>query len=255
MTSANYKIVGKHYSSLRQPDPRIAEVIHSELDDAQSIVNIGAGTGSYEPPDKQIAAVEPSETMIAQRVDGINTEVYRASAENLPFDSNAFDVALAVLTIHHWDSWEKGLQEALRVARDKIVLLTWVGMPEGFWLFDYFPEIEHIDKDLFPTVEQMSTVLGDVEVKTIPIPSDCTDGFLCAYWARPECYLDPRIRSAISTFSRIKSVEDGVKKLSMDIESGEWYRKYGHLKEMPEFDFGYRLIVSRVKGSGSIEIS
>ncbi len=131
----------------------------------------------------------------------------------------------------------------LRVTRDKIVLLTWVGMPEGFWLFDYFPEIEYIDKDLFPSIEQLSTVLGDVDVKTVPIPSDCTDGFLCAYWSRPECYLDSRIRSAISTFSRINKVEEGVKMLSRDLESREWYRKYGYLKEMLEFDFGYRLIV------------
>jgi SAM-dependent methyltransferase len=244
MTSANYEIVGKHYSSLRQPDPRIARAIHSELDDAQSIVNIGAGTGSYEPFDKQITAVEPSETMIAQRIDRANTEVYRASAENLPFEPDSFDTALAILTIHHWNNWQKGLQEALRVTRDKIVLLTWIGMPEGFWLFDYFPEIEHIDKDLFPSVEQISTVLGSVDVKTVPIPSDCTDGFLCAYWSRPESFLDSRIRSAISTFSRINNVEEGVQKLSMDLENGEWHRKYGYLKELPDFDFGYRLIVS-----------
>jgi SAM-dependent methyltransferase len=244
MTSANYGIVGQHYSSLRRPDPRIAEVIHAELDSAESIVNIGAGTGSYEPFDKQIAAVEPSDTMIAQRINRENTTIYRAHAENLPFQSDSYDMALAILTIHHWDNWQKGLQEALRVARTKVVLFTWVGMSEGFWLFDYFPEIEHIDKDLFPSVRQLSKVLGNIDVKKVPIPADCTDGFMCAYWSRPECYLNLKIRSAISTFSRIKGVEKGVKKLSRDLENGEWDRKYGYLQDLPEFDFGYRLVVS-----------
>ena len=244
MASANYEVVGKHYLRLRQPDPEIARAIHAELDGMDSIVNIGAGTGSYEPLDRQIAAVEPSEMMIAQRIDKKNTKIYRASAENLPFKSNSFDAALAILTIHHWNDWQKGLQEALRVARKKIVLFSWIGMPERFWLFDYFPEIEHIDKKLFPSVEQLSTVLGSVDVKTVPIPVDCTDGFLCAYWARPENYLNSRVRSAISTFSRIGNVEEGVKKLTKDLENGEWRRKYGYLRDLTEFDFGYRLIVS-----------
>ena len=243
MSSANYEIVGQHYTSLRKPDPKIAKVIHAELDGAETIVNIGAGTGSYEPLDKQIAAVEPSDTMIAQRNGRENAEIYRAYAEDLPFRSNSFDVALAILTIHHWNNWQKGLQEALRVAKTKVVLFTWVGMPEGFWLFDYFPEIEYIDKDLFPSVTQLSSVPGSIEVKTVPIPADCTDGFMCAYWSRPERYLDSKTRSAISTFSRIGDVEKGVKKLSRDLGNGVWHRKYGHLQDLPELDFGYRLVV------------
>jgi SAM-dependent methyltransferase len=244
MASENYGIVGRHYSTFRQPDPRIARAIHAELDGIDSIVNIGAGTGSYEPLDKLVAAVEPSDTMIAQRIDRDNTKIYRAFAENLPFESSSFDAALAILTIHHWNNWQKGLQEALRVAKFKVVLFTWVGMPKGFWLFDYFPEIEHIDKALFPSVEQLSTVLGNVDVKTVPIPAGCKDGFMCAYWARPENYLNSRARSTISTFSRIGDVEEGVKKLEKDIESGEWQNKYGYLQDLPELDFGYRLIVS-----------
>ncbi len=207
-------------------------------------MNIGAGTGSYEPSGKMIAAVEPSDTMIAQRMDKENTVVYRASAENLPFESNTYDAALAVLTIHHWSDWRKGLQEALRVTKSKVVLLTWIGVPEGFWLFDYFPEIEYIDKDLFPSLEQLSTVLGNVEVTTVPIPADCTDGFMCAYWSRPESYLDPKIRSAISTFSRISNLEKGLKELSKDLESGKWHERYGYLQNLHEFDFGYRLVVA-----------
>ncbi len=246
MGSTIYEIIGKHYSEYRQPDPRIARAIHAELDGIYSIINIGAGTGSYEPLDKLFAAVEPSDTMISQRIDRNNTEIYRAFAENLPFESSSFDAALAILTIHHRNNWQKGLQEALRVTRIKIVLFTWVGMPKGFWLFDYFPEIEHIDKALFPPVEQLSTVLGKVDVKTVPSPADCADGFMCAYWARPENYLSSRLRSAISTFSRIGDVKEGVKKLTIDLESGEWYNKYGYLQDLPELDLGYRLIVSNI---------
>jgi SAM-dependent methyltransferase len=245
MGSADYDIVGRHYSDLRQPDPRIARLIHAKLKGAGSILNIGAGTGSYEPVAKMVTAVEPSETMIAQRSDGENTSVFRASAENLPFKSDSFDASMAILTIHHWNDWKKGLQEAMRVSRLKVVLLTWIGrMPNGFWLTEYFPEIGHIDKDLFPTPEQLSTVLGDIEIIPVPIPADCTDGFLCALWTRPESYLDARTRSAISTFSRFNSIEKGLKKLSADLKSGKWKKKYGHFQEMQEFDFGYRLVAA-----------
>ncbi|MEZ5536711.1 MAG: class I SAM-dependent methyltransferase [Thiolinea sp.] len=182
--------------------------------------------------------------MIAQRADKENTTVYCAPAEKLPFEANSFDAALAVLTIHHWSDWQKGLQEAMRVARSKIVLFTWVGMPNGFWLFDYFPEIEGIDKALFPSVKELAAVLGNIQVKTVPIPADCTDGFLCAYWSRPESYLDPMLRSAISTFSRIDGLEKGLAKLSDELKTGEWERKYRFLKDLPDFDFGYRLVVS-----------
>lgn len=244
MSSADYEIVGKHYSSLRRPDPRISEAIHAELVGIDSIVNIGAGTGAYEPLEKQIAAVEPSQMMIAQRVERENVKVYRARAESLPFEANSFDAALAILTIHHWDDWQKGLQEALRVTKNKIIVLTWVGMPQGFWLFDYFPEIERIDRDLFPSIERLSAMLGNIEVKIVPIPKDCTDGFMCAYWSRPESYLDPKIRSAISTFSRIDDIERGLIKLRRDLESGQWNKKHGYLRELSEFDFGYRLIIA-----------
>ena len=245
MASANYEIVGKDYSELRQPDPRITQIISSHLNDMESIVNIGAGSGSYEPEGKIIAAVEPSETMIRQRIEKPGTYVYQASAENLPFDSNSYDAALAVLTIHHWDSWEKGLSEAYRVAIEKVVLLTWFGMPQGFWLFDYLPELESVDEVLFPSIGQISSVIGEVDVVPVPIPKDCTDGFLCAYWARPEMYLDAKVRSAISTFSRISDISEGLHKLASDLESGSWHKKYGHFLDLNEYDLGYRLVVSR----------
>lgn len=243
MASANYEIVGRNYSEFRQPDLRISAIINSNLDAMESIVNVGAGTGSYEPEGKIISAVEPSETMISQRIEKPNTTVYRAAAENLPFESRSYDAALAILTIHHWESWEKGLSEAYRVAREKVVLLTWLGMPQGFWLYDYLPELGDVDKDLFPSIEHISSVLGEVQVIPVPIPSDCTDGFLCAYWARPEMYLNAKARSVISTFSRISNVSKGLDNLASDLESGVWHQKYGHLLNLKEYDLGYRLVV------------
>lgn len=245
MATADYEVIGENYSVLRQPDLRIAAIINSHLEAMESIVNLGAGTGSYEPEGKIIAAVEPSETMIRQRIEKPNTAVYQAAAENLPFESHSYDAAMAILTIHHWENWAKGLSEAYRVAKEKVVLLTWFGMPQGFWLYDYFKELEDLDTALFPTLEQISSVLGEVEVIPVPIPSDCTDGFLCAYWARPEMYLHAEIRSGISTFSRISNTQAGLDKLASDLKSGEWQNQYGHLLNLKEYDYGYRLVVGR----------
>jgi SAM-dependent methyltransferase len=244
MASANYEIVGQHYADLRRPDPRIARLIHAELEYVESVINVGAGTGSYEPEGKSLIAVEPSPTMVAQRKDQSAGPVVRAAAEQLPFESGRFDAALAILTIHHWDDWEKGLREMQRVSRSKVVLFTWLGMPEEFWLFDYFPEIEHIDQHLFPSLDDLSRILGDVREVVVPIPKDCSDGFLCAYWARPEAYLDATIRSAISTFSRLDNLDDGLRRLKTDLDSGEWMEKNTDLTGFGEFDFGYRLIVA-----------
>lgn len=247
MGSADYALVGEHYAALRQADPRIAALIQAQLEDAETIVNIGAGTGSYEPAGKTIVAIEPSQTMLAQRRAKENTTVICASAEQLPLAADTYDAALAILTIHHWNDWRQGLQEARRVARRKLVLLTWIGMPNGFWLFDYFPAIEHLDKDLFPSLEALATELDDIEVTPVPIPADCTDGFLCAYWARPQRYLDARTRSAISTFSRIsqQETETGLKKLARDLETGDWHKRYGQDRHEAAFDFGYRLVVAQ----------
>lgn len=244
MSSADYRTVGQHYTDFRQPDVRIAAFISSELKDMKSIINVGAGTGSYEPEGKTISAVEPSSTMIAQRAVKEGTAIYQAKAESLPFDSDSHDAALAILTIHHWDDWRKGLHEAYRVARKKVVLLTWFSMPNGFWLYDYMPELAGADVDLFPSENQISSVLGELKVTPVPIPKDCTDGFLCAYWARPEKYLDPKVRSAISGFSRIHDVSEGATRLAKDLETGAWQQQYGDLMELEEYDFGYRLVVS-----------
>ena len=245
MTSADYNFVGKNYSKLRKADPIINKYIVDALLNIDSIINVGAGTGSYEPKDKKITAIEPSSIMRNQRDINSNAEVFNAVAENLPFNSNSFDAAMAILSIHHWNDWKKGLQEMIRVSRYKLVLLTWIDIHIDFWLYDYFPKIRNLDINLFPSLEDLSNSLGNFEIITVPIPSTCQDGFLCAYWLRPDCYLNPSIRSAISTFSRMeeRDLNSGLIKLSNDLRSGAWYEKYKHLLNLKEFDFGYRLIV------------
>lgn len=246
MASADYDQVGKHYSVFRHPDRRIARLIHEPLLQAKTLINIGAGTGSYEPEGKTITAVDPSATMLNQRPNNPDVTAIQAYAEHLPFEDNAFDGAMAILTLHHWQDWKKGLMEAKRVTRGKVVLLTWFGMPDGFWLYEYFSELAHIDKGLFPGPEDIASVLGKIDILDVPIPRDCTDGFLCAYWARPERYLDEQVRSAISTFSRISqaSISEGVSKLSDALANGSWHKKYQHLLASSEQDYGYRLVVS-----------
>jgi SAM-dependent methyltransferase len=137
--------------------------------------------------------------MIAQR-SGRGPAVVQGCAEFLPFKDGVFDLATAILTIHHWQDIEGGLREALRVANGRLLLLTWIGFGEDFWLLDYLAEIREIDEPLFPSIDELREIVGPVRVIPVPIPHDCTDGFLCAYWRRPHCYLDERVRSAISTF-------------------------------------------------------
>jgi SAM-dependent methyltransferase len=237
-----YDKIGTKYSDYRRPDPRIASAILNEIGDAHRIVNIGAGVGSYEPSDRRVVAVEPSRVMISQRPES-GAPVIQAHAENLPFRDGAFDVATAILTIHHWTDFEKGLQEAYRVATRRIVMLTWIGFVEDFWLLDYLPNIREIDEPLFPSIDRLSQILGSIRVLPALIPYDCTDGFLCAYWRRPHAYLDENVRSAISTFSRITDIWDGLQRLQKDLESGLWHQRYQELLHKDYMDFGYRLVV------------
>lgn len=238
-----YDSIGKQYRNYRHPDPRSAATIAGALTDTRVIVNVGAGVGSYEPRDREVVAVEPSGVMIAQRPrQGI--PIVQARAEALPFKDDAFDCALAVLTIHHWANMEKGLRESLRVAKRRVVLLTWVGFSNHFWLLDYLPQIKSTDEPLFPSLEQLSSWMGPLHAVPVPIPHDCTDGFLCAYWRRPEAYLDEGVRSAISTFSRVLDVEEGLARLKSDLASGLWHERYGELLQREAIDFGYRVVVS-----------
>lgn len=238
----NYDVLSSGYSARRKPDPRIGDSIDRALGDARSIINIGAGTGSYEPKNKSVVAVDASFGMLAQRSGDV--PAIQAVAEQLPFATGAFDAAMAILTLHHWTDQDCGLREALRVTRSRVVLLTWVGFPEGFWLTDYVPGVAEVDWYLFPTIEELSEILGPIEVEPIPIPDDCTDGFLCAYWARPEAYLDASVRSAISTFARMPEPTSGLSRLAEDLRTGRWHDRYGECLSQGSKDYGYRLVIA-----------
>ena len=197
--AALYDTIGLNYADLRQPDPSIERAIHSALGDAVSVLNVGAGCGSYEPLDRSVVSVELSMTMIRQRPPGA-APVVQATAMTLPFGTDTFDASMAILSVHHWPDKERGLEELRRVARGRVVILTWDPAYSGFWLTDYVPEVLEIDRPIFPMLHQYEHVFGPTKVIDVLIPHNCTDGFMGAYWRRPEAYLDQRVRSAISTF-------------------------------------------------------
>jgi SAM-dependent methyltransferase len=238
-----YDAIGRGYRRRRRQDPRIADPIFRALEGCSSVVNVGAGAGSYEPPDRRLVAVEPSMVMIRRRRPGA-APVVRASAGDLPFRDGSFDALLAVLTIHHWGDLETGLRELHRVARYKVVVFTFDPAARGFWLTDYFPEIPEIDRRILPPLSELCRHLGRVAISEVAIPHDCTDGFMGAYWKRPEAYLDPDTRNAISMFSMLPDPEGGLEALRRDLESGEWRSRYGHLLDRSELDLDYRLVVA-----------
>ncbi|HEX8322140.1 class I SAM-dependent methyltransferase [Longimicrobium sp.] len=239
-----YDTIGIGYSAYRRPDPRIAAQIADALGTASTVLNVGAGAGSYEPADRRVAAVEPSGEMIRQRLPGAGPAV-RAYADHLPFRDGSFDAALAVLTIHHWPDWRAGLQEMRRSARDRVVILTWDPEHPGFWLVqDYFPEIVEMDLLTMPAIAQMESVLGPVEVRPVFVPADCTDGFLGGYWRRPERYLDDGARGAISAFAKLRDPRPGLERLRADLADGSWNVRHGYLLARTALDIGYRLIVA-----------
>ena len=236
------------YTATRRTDPRIAAAIERALGDARTVLNVGAGAGSYEPADREVIAVEPSATMRAQRpADAV--EAIDARAEALPFEDASVDAAMAILSLHHWDEPVKGLRELRRVARGRVVLLTFdPAAADSFWLVrDYLPELAAIDRRRFPTIEETVGALGGkVTVERVPIPHDCRDGFLGAFWRRPERYLEPAVRPGISTFGELDPavLERGLEELRTDVESAAWRRRYGGLLALEELDIGYRLLVS-----------
>ena len=237
-----YDTIGINYTELRKPDPRIADAITQALGDARSIVNVGAGTGSYEPADRQVTAVEPSRDMIRKRTAHA-AAVVQAVAENLPFADDTFDAAMAILTIHHWRDQPAGLRELRRVTRGRIVLLTFEPAARP-WLTDYIPELVTLDEKQMPAMPDYAQWLGDVTITPVMIPHDCSDGFLYAYWRRPHAYLDARIRSGSSSFWAIRNVEAGLQNLRRDLDNGEWQRRYATLLDRDEYDAGYRLVVA-----------
>lgn len=249
-----YDGIGRTYAQFRRPDPRIASAIEAALGDATSVVNIGAGAGSYEPLDRTVIAVEPSEVMIRQRPPGA-APCLQGSAEALPLETKSVDAAMAVLSAHHWTDLERGFSEMARVARERAVLLTWVSDAAPFWLTqDYFPEIAAYDRTIFPSAADLTAMLertiGPAHLAPVPIPHDCIDGLLCAYWRRPEAYLDADIRSGMSSFARIDA-EPGLARLRADLSSGRWAERNRHLLALDALDLGYRIVCCEIAGKNS----
>lgn len=240
-----YDRIGINYAALRKPDRRIAAAIEAALGPAETVLNVGAGTGSYEPIDRKVTAVEPSLEMIRKR-GPTTAPAIQASAEALPFDDDAFDASMAILTVHHWADIEAGLREMRRVTRGRIVLLTFDPSVRP-WLTDYLPQLTALDEAQMPAMADYGRWLGPVQVGPVPIPHDCSDGFLYAYWRRPEAYLDPFLRSGSSSFWAIEEAEAGLQRLKEDLETGEWARRYADLRALDAYDAGYRLVVA---GSG-----
>lgn len=243
-----YDRIGVGYRALRVPDPRIEAAIARALGDARSVANVGAGAGSYEPRDRRVVAIEPARTMVLQRA-GDAAPAVRGSGSAIPLADACVDASLAVLTIHHWPDRERGLAEMRRVARKRVVILTHFHL-EAFWLGGYFPGIRALDLTIFPTPAEFERSLGPIRVETVPIPHDCSDGFLGAYWRRPRAYLDPAVRAAISSFAKLtpSELELGLARLRADLDSGAWDARHRELLGRDALDLGYRLIVAELAG-------
>ena len=247
-----YDQIGHGYVTARRPDVRIAAQIGAALGDCRSVVNVGAGAGAYEPARGRVVAVEPSTAMIRQRPAG-SAPAIQAVAEHLPFAAGACDAALAVLTVHHWRDRAAGLAEMARVARQRVVILTWDPVcRDAFWLTsEYLPAIIDLDLPRFPTLEEIARQLGALDVRPLLVPHDCQDGFLGAFWRRPHAYLDPDVRRAMSGFAQLPpaTVDAGIGRLAADLASGGWEARFGHLRAQDSMDLGYRLIVAQRRAS------
>ena len=242
----DYEQHGRTYTRHRRPDPRIAARILEALGDAGTVVNVGAGAGSYEPADRWVLAVEPSATMRAQRPADA-APCLDAVAQDLPFDDDAFDAAMACVTIHHWDPVEGGLRELRRVARGRVVVFTFDLAALPAWQREHLAEGLEIEEPRFPRVEDVAGMLGGrTRIERIPTPADCQDGFFEAFWNRPEALLDPDVRASQSMWALLApGVEDRiVARLAADLESGAWDAQHGHLREQGELDGSLRLVVS-----------
>jgi SAM-dependent methyltransferase len=237
--------MGVSYSDVRRADPRFEAAIWEALGDARTVLNIGAGAGSYEPTDREVIAVEPSPVMIAQRPAG-SAPAIQGVTESIPLGDESVEATMGVFTMQHWDDLNRGLAEVLRVTRKRIVFLTLdLDVTEHMWLCrDYLPEIIEHDRNAFPTIAHLRAILPNVQVETVPVPADCTDGFLVALWSRPEAHLDPNVRRASSTWHRLSPtvVENGLDRLRHDLDSGEWDRRYGDLRTQTTLDVGLRLV-------------
>jgi SAM-dependent methyltransferase len=242
---ARYDDIGSVYARHRRPDPRVADPINRALGDATSVVNVGAGTGSYEPRDRQVVAVEPSTVMIGQRPPG-SAPVVRAMAEALPFADGEYAAALAILTVHHWTDIEAGLAEMVRVAPRVVVFTFDPTVHDSFWFFqDYIPEAMWPQPTKPIEVEAVAEAIGADRVEVVPVPADCIDGFNWAFWRRPHAYLDPEVRACMSGLALLDDelVAERMTRLRADLENGSWEARHGRLLDRDAIDGGFRLVV------------
>jgi SAM-dependent methyltransferase len=242
----DYERHGRTYARHRRPDPRIAARIHAALGDARTVLNVGAGAGSYEPCDRWVLAVEPSATMRAQRPGGAAPAI-AARAEALPLDDGAVDAAMACVTIHHWDSPEAGLAELRRVSRGPVVVFTFEldGLPA--WQHEFLREGVEQERPRFPAIDDVAAALGGrTRVERVPTPGDCVDGFFEAFWRRPERLLDPAVRSAQSVWALLEPgvEQDIVDRLAAALDSGAWDAEHGHLRAQDSLQGALRLVIS-----------
>lgn len=249
--STNYEKIGIGYAKKRRSDPRIAAQIHETLSGIRSLVNVGAGSGSYEPTTTQVTAVEPSQRMIDQR-SKLAAPCVLASAESLPFPDQSFDASMSALSLHHWTDLRAGLREMRRVSRTRIVLFTVLpDAGEAFWLTqDYFPEFAQEDRRIFPSLATLSQHLDlPLRSEVVPIPHDLQDGFQGAYWRRPQAYLQEATRACISSFARRDSaaLQQGLSRLHQDLLDGRWMQKHGECLRKQTMDLGYRLVIAEVE--------
>lgn len=239
-----YDQIGHGYRGRRVPDPRIAAQIEAALGDARRICNVGAGAGSYEPVGRELVAVEPSRTMIAQRRGGF---VVRARAEALPFADRSFDAAMAILTMHHWQDLKLGLAELCRIAPRRVIFTFDPQHQDDFWLVsEYLPEIQAMERERTWTLDSLAEAIGGARIETVPVAWDCTDGFQAAYWRRPERYLEPEVRASISTFALLPQdvVDRAIARLRDDLASGAFWRRHADLRDRSKMDYAYRLLIS-----------
>ena len=241
-----YDRIGRGYSDFRSTDPDIAVAITAALGTAVSVINVGAGTGSYEICCRACIAIEPSSTMIAQRPTG-SAPIIQAEAERLPLRSGSFDAAMALLTVHHWADLDAGLRELRRVARRVVVFTFDATVHDAFWLFaEYLPEATTPSSQRPPAPGDIGELLGGARIHEVPVPPLCRDGFTSAYWRRPEAYLDPEIRKCCSSFAELPDslVEERMGRLATDLQSGRWESNHADLRNAASYDGGLRLVVS-----------
>ena len=242
----DYDSKNHNYSAIRKADPRIGEYVQKSLNGSHTVLNVGAGTGSYEPEDKFVIAVEPSSVMRAKRLALGRNPAVNAKADDLPFDDKSFDAVMAVLTIHHWLDLKAGLLEMKRVSKKRITILTYdPEMLDVFWNVKYFPQLIEIERNRYPKLTYIAECLDEeIKITNIKIPFDCSDGFQEAFYGKPEAFLQEEVRNAQSAWGFLdKNIENQyIKRLSDELASGEWDRLYGHHRKLPEFEGAFRLL-------------